>query len=60
MFIHREDKYNPDSDKPNIAEICIEKHRNGPVGICELYFDSKKTKYMDLETNNYGNAIDEF
>lgn len=60
MFIHREDKYNPESEKQNIAEICIEKHRNGPVGICELYFDSKKTKYMDIDTGNYGNAIDEF
>lgn len=60
MFIHREDKYNPETDKPNIAEICIEKHRNGPVGICELYFDSKKTKYLDIDTGNYGNAIDEF
>lgn len=60
MFIHREDKYNPETDKPNIAEICIEKHRNGPVGICELYFDSKKTKYLDIENASYGNGIDDF
>ncbi|MEY4440638.1 MAG: hypothetical protein RLY49_264 [Candidatus Parcubacteria bacterium] len=60
MFIHREDKYNPETDKPNIAEIMIEKHRNGPVGICELFFDSKKTKYLDIDTGNYGNAIDDF
>jgi replicative DNA helicase len=60
MFIHREDKYNPESEKTNIAEICIEKHRNGPVGICELYFDSKKTKYLDIDTGNYGNTIDDF
>jgi replicative DNA helicase len=60
MFIHREDKYSSESDKTNIAEICIEKHRNGPVGVCELYFDSKKTKYLDIDTANYGNAIDDF
>jgi replicative DNA helicase len=60
MFIHREDKYSSESDKTNIAEICIEKHRNGPVGVCELYFDSKKTKYLDIDTANYGNAIDNF
>ncbi len=61
MFIHRDDKYNTESDKPNIAEICIEKHRNGPVGICELFFDSKKTKYVDIDnSSNYGNVIDEF
>src|SRR3989344_6329859 len=39
MFIHRDDKRNPDSDRPNIAEILIEKHRNGPTGRVELYFD---------------------
>lgn len=60
MFIHRDDKYNAESEKPNIAEICIEKHRNGPVGICELFFDAKKTKYVDIESSSYGNSIDEF
>ncbi|MEK7147280.1 MAG: replicative DNA helicase, partial [Patescibacteria group bacterium] len=42
MFIHREDKYKEDSEKPNIAQILIEKHRNGPTGKVELYFDDKK------------------
>ncbi|MEN9561716.1 MAG: hypothetical protein RIQ56_989, partial [Candidatus Parcubacteria bacterium] len=41
MFIHRDDKRNPDSDRPNVAEILIEKHRNGPTGKVELYFDEK-------------------
>lgn len=62
MFIHREDKYNDDSDKPNIAEIMIEKHRNGPVGICDLYFDEKRTTFMDIDSSNHSgaNAIDNF
>lgn len=61
MFIHREDKYNDDSDKPNIAEIMIEKHRNGPVGICDLYFDEKRTTFLDIDSSNHGtNAIDNF
>lgn len=60
MFIHREDKYNEDSEKPNIAQILIEKHRNGPVGICELYFDDKKSTFLDIDTANYGNALDNF
>jgi replicative DNA helicase len=60
MFIHREDKYNEDSERPNIAQIMIEKHRNGPVGICELYFDDKKSTFLDIDTSNYGNAIDDF
>ncbi len=52
MFIHRDDKMNEDSDKPNIAEILIEKHRNGPVGKIELYFDEKRTTFMSLEKTN--------
>lgn len=49
MFIHREDKYKEDSDRPNIAEILIEKHRNGPVGKVELYFDGDTTTFMPLD-----------
>lgn len=49
MFIHRDDKVNKESDRPNIAEILIEKHRNGPVGKIELYFDEKRTTFNSLE-----------
>jgi replicative DNA helicase len=49
MFIHREDKINKESDRPNIAEILIEKHRNGPTGMVELYFDDKRTTFRSLE-----------
>jgi replicative DNA helicase len=49
MFIHRDDKVNKESERPNIAEILIEKHRNGPVGKIELYFDEKKTTFRSLE-----------
>ncbi len=52
MFIHREDKYNENSDKPNIAEIMIEKHRNGPTGKIDLYFDQEKTTFVSLEKGN--------
>src|SRR3989338_4236236 len=50
MFIHREDKYNKDSGRPNIAKIMIEKHRNGPTGVAELYFDEKRVSFNSLET----------
>lgn len=49
MFIHREDKINKDSDRPNIAEIMVEKHRNGPVGMVELYFDEKRVTFLPLD-----------
>src|SRR6187455_3648056 len=32
MFIHREELYKPDTDRKNIADIILAKHRNGPVG----------------------------
>lgn len=60
MFIHREDKLNKESDRPNIAEILIEKHRNGPTGRCELYFDEKRTSFQSVDKSGYGELAGEF
>jgi len=67
MFIHREDKGKDESERTNIAEILIEKHRNGPVGKVDLYFDEKFTTFTSIdkkETTNYsssgGTEIDGF
>lgn len=54
MFIHRDDKMNDNSDRPNIAEILVEKHRNGPIGKIELYFDDKKTTFLSVEKSDFG------
>jgi len=54
MFIHREDKYGENEEKKNIIEILIEKHRNGPTGIVELYFDNKKTSFLSIDKNEFG------
>jgi len=54
MFIHRDDKFNEDSSKPNIAEILIEKHRNGPIGKVELYFDDQKATFMSVDKSGLG------
>ena len=51
MFIHREDKYRENSDRENIADIIIAKHRNGPVGKVELYFDESTASFKNLETH---------
>jgi len=53
MFIHREDKLNPDSDRPNIADVLIEKHRNGPVGRVELFFDSDRVTFLPVEKHDF-------
>lgn len=52
MFIHREDKGKSESEKTNIAEILIEKHRNGPVGKIDLYFDEKFTTFTSLDKSD--------
>jgi len=60
MFIHRDDKTNKESDKPGIAEILVEKHRNGPTGKVELYFDEKRATYMPVDKSGYGELAAEF
>ncbi len=54
MFIHREDKANRDkeAERPNIAEILVEKHRNGAVGSAELYFDGAHVRFLNLDTHH--------
>ena len=49
MFIHREDYYNPQSERGNIAEIIIAKQRNGPIGVVELVFRKDVTKFCNKE-----------
>jgi len=49
LFIYREDKYREASARKNIADIIIAKHRNGPVGKVELYFDEQRVSFRNLE-----------
>lgn len=56
MFIHREDMVGnrTGSERNNVAEILIEKHRNGPVGKVDLLFDEEKTSFMTVEKSDFG------
>ncbi|KKP88567.1 MAG: replicative DNA helicase [Berkelbacteria bacterium GW2011_GWA2_35_9] len=49
MFIYREDYYEPDSERKNIADILIKKHRHGPIGQAELYFLSEQMKFANFD-----------
>ncbi len=49
LFIYREDRYRPETPRKNIADIIIAKHRNGPVGSVELYFDERIVSFRNLE-----------
>lgn len=59
MFIHRDDKQNENSEKPNVAEIMIEKHRNGPTGRVELYFDDRHTTFREIEKGRVDQVFEE-
>ncbi|MFA4858429.1 MAG: replicative DNA helicase [Candidatus Margulisiibacteriota bacterium] len=50
LFIHRDDYYNPASERGNIAEIIIAKQRNGPVGTVELVFRKDVAKFCNKES----------
>ncbi len=49
MFLYRDDYYNKDTAKKNIAEVIIAKQRNGPIGYTELVWRPQFTKFANLE-----------
>ena len=48
MFLYRDDYYNKDTDKPNVAEVIIAKQRNGPIGTIELLWRPEYTKFVNM------------
>ena len=49
MFIYRDDYYNKDTAKPNVAEIIIAKQRNGAIGTIELAWLPQYTKFANMK-----------
>jgi len=49
MFIYRDDYYDKDSERKNIADVLIRKHRNGPIGQIELYFKPEQMLFTNIE-----------
>ena len=52
MFLYRDDYYNPETDKKNVAEVIIAKQRNGPTGEVELVWLGDYTKFENPETGH--------
>ena len=52
MFLHREDYYDKETEKKNIAEVIIAKNRNGETGTVELAWMGKYTKFANLYKGN--------
>lgn len=53
MFLYRDDYYNPDTEKKNIAEVIIAKHRNGSTGTIELGWFGQYTKFVNSKRDEY-------
>ncbi len=49
MFLYRDEYYNADTEKKNIAEVIISKQRNGPTGTIELVWLGQFTKFANKE-----------
>ncbi|MFA6082543.1 MAG: replicative DNA helicase [Patescibacteria group bacterium] len=49
MFLYREDYYEKDTDRKNITDVLVRKHRNGPIGDISLFFQPEQTKYFNLD-----------
>ena len=52
MFLYRDDVYNPDTEKKNVAECIIAKHRNGSVGTVEMFWAGQYTRFINLDKNH--------
>ena len=49
MFLYRDDYYNPDTERKNIAEVIIGKNRSGSTGSIDLMWLGSYTKFGNLE-----------
>jgi len=58
LFIHREDRYKEHNERDGVAEILIEKHRNGPTGVVQLKFDAEHTSFVTMEKSDFGDFAD--
>ncbi|MEA3308814.1 MAG: replicative DNA helicase [Chloroflexota bacterium] len=47
MFIYRDEMYHPETEDQNIAELIVSKHRSGPTGTIQLYFNKRLTQFLD-------------
>ena len=51
-FIYREEYYNPETDRKKLTDLLIKKHRNGPTGGVELYFDNEKQRFRSVDSRH--------
>ena len=49
MFLYRDDYYNHDTEKKDVAEVIISKQRKGPIGTVELAWLPRYTKFANMK-----------
>ena len=49
IFIYRDEMYNENTERQNIADIMVSKHRNGPTGSVSLYFKKELAQFREAE-----------
>ncbi|NLD43615.1 MAG: replicative DNA helicase [Chloroflexi bacterium] len=52
MFIYRDEMYDENTARANIADIIVAKHRNGPTDMISLHFDPNLTRFSDLDVHS--------
>ncbi len=52
MFIYREDYYNKETERRNISDVLVRKHRNGPTGDVELFFSPELMLFRSLDRSS--------
>jgi replicative DNA helicase len=48
IFLYRDELYDPNTERPNQADVIVAKHRNGPTGMITLYFRKELTQFVDM------------
>ena len=52
FFLHREDYYDPETERQNIADLILAKHRRGATGKIEFFFDKERVRFMSLDNKH--------
>lgn len=55
MFLYRDEYYNSETERKGITDVLIRKHRNGPIGNFELFFNPAQMRFADLEKRRVEN-----
>lgn len=54
LFLYRDEYYNPTlTDKANICEVLVKKHRDGPVGVVDLFWSGHLTRFDNLQPQRH-------